>query len=122
MADTVGNRLGPRSFFTYTTDNGEEFKVLQDESVANAVGNDPAGTGLPRLATSGTIPVTCRYVLLQGVTDESIKKKVIIGDPDNEIFNTLSASTVTINNVSFVTTGRVGERASWGASSQAVGG
>lgn len=121
MADTVGNRLGPRSFFTYTTDNGEEFKILQDESVANAVGNTAAGSSLPRLATSGTIPVECRYILLQGVSDTSIKKKVIIGDSDNALFNSLNSQQVTINNVAFTTTGRVGEKASWGAASAIVG-
>jgi uncharacterized Zn-binding protein involved in type VI secretion len=52
---------------------------------------------------------------LQLVSNPNVTKRVIVGDPTNALFQTLGSSNVTINGVAFATTGRVGEKASWGA-------
>lgn len=111
MADTVGNRLGPRKTFLYETDSLVEFNILLDESVASAVGNTASTDGtLPVLRASGTRPIEPRYLLLALQSDTSIRKKAIVGANDNSLFAADGPSTVTINSVVWVVTGRVGEK------------
>lgn len=113
MADTVGNRLGPRAVYVYVTDGGTSFNILLDKSVADAVGNLESTTNLPTLRASGRRPIQPRYILLSLVSDPSITKKAIICDVDLPFYDRDSAGTVTINSVPWNITGRVGEKASY---------
>ncbi len=117
MADTVGNRLGPRATFTYTTDSLEEVSYVQDRSVGLAVGNVLAtNPGRPTSVRSRYLKA--RYVLVEQVSDPTIRKRIVIGEADNTLFAADSSQTVTINSVVFQTTGRVGEAVSFLSASE----
>lgn len=113
MADTVGNRLGPRAVFTYVTDGGTSYNIQLDESVGNAVGNDESSTNLPVIRASGRKPFQPRYILLALDSDPTITKTAIICDVANALFARDAAGDVTINGVAWNITGRVGEKASF---------
>lgn len=113
MADTVGNRLGPRAVYNYETDGGTNYNIQLDESVSDAVGNDQSTVNLPVIRASGRKPFQPRYILLALVSDPSITKTAIICDVTNPLFARDSAGTVTINSVAWSITGRVGEKASF---------
>ncbi len=116
MADTVGNRLGPRAVFEYETDSLETVSYVGDRSVGLACGNTLA-TNPGRPTSVNSRYLRGRYILLQQVSDPTIKKRVIIGASDNTLFAGDSSQTVTINSVQFATTGRVGEAVSFLAAS-----
>lgn len=111
MVDTVGNRLGPRAYFDYTTDDGRVLSVLMDESVALAVGNEPASGTNPRgsFRGSGIVP---RYILLQLVDDPTVRKRVVITEPDSGFMTSATSASIAINNVNWSQTYRSGERLS----------
>lgn len=110
MADTVGNRLGPRGTFDYESDAGVSYIMQLDKSVATAMGNiESTDVSLPVLPASQSRPLRPRYVLLQLQTDAKVSKKAIVGDPENALWTSNAASTVSINGVSWTITGRVGE-------------
>lgn len=112
MADTVGNRLGERATFVYTTDGSEDVVFQQDRSVGLAVGNTLATTSTRPTSVTGRY-LRGRYLLLQGKDDPNIKKKVVVGDIGNSLFAAEGSQEVTINGVVFVTTGKVGESVSF---------
>lgn len=111
MVDTVGNRLGPRAYFDYTTDDGRVLSVLMDESVALAVGNEPASGTNPRgsFRGSGIVP---RYILLQLVDDPTVRKRVVITEPDSGFMTSATSASIAINGVNWSQTYRSGERLS----------
>lgn len=113
MADTVGNRLGPRAVFVYTTDGGTDYNVQLDESVGTAVGNDESSTNLPVIRAGGRKPFALRYLLLALASDPTITKTAIICDVANPLFASDVSGTVTINTAVYNITGRVGEKASF---------
>lgn len=112
MADMVGNRLGQRATFVYTTDSLEEVAYTGDRSVGLAVGNILA-TNPGRPTSINNRYLRGRYVLLQLVSDSAVRKRVNIGAVDNVLFAGDSAQTVNINGVAWTTTGRVGEAVSF---------
>lgn len=113
MADTVGNRLGPRGTFVYTSDSLVEYNISLDRSVSIAVGNTlSTDAALPNVRASGNRPIEPRYFLLALTATPTIKKKAIVCDADNTTFAADGASTLTINGVSWTVTGRVGEKRS----------
>ena len=112
MADTVGNRLGERATFVYTTDGSEDVVYQQDRSVGLAVGNTLATTSTRPTSVTGRY-LRGRYLLLQGKDNPEIKKKVVVGDIGNSLFAAEGSQEVTINGVVFVTTGKVGESVSF---------
>lgn len=113
MADTVGNRLGPRAVYVYVTDGGTSFNIQLDKSVASAVGNIESTTNLPTLRASGRKPIQPRYILLSLVSDPTVTKRAIICDASLPLYDRDSGGTVTINSVPWNVTGRVGEKASY---------
>lgn len=119
MADTVGNRLGERAVFEYTTDSLEVVSYVADRSVGLAVGN-PLATSPGRPTSVNSRYLQGRYILLQLQSDPTVKKRVVIAEADNTLFAADSSSTVTINSVVWQTTGRVGERVSFLAASPAA--
>lgn len=113
MADAVGNLLGPRAVYEYTTDGGTSYNIQLDESVSDAVGNARSAANLTVIRASGRKPFQPRYILLALASDPTIKKTAIICDVANTLFARDSAGTVTINSVAWNITGRVGEKASY---------
>lgn len=113
MADSVGNRLGPRAVFVYTTDGDTEYNIQLDESVSDAIGNTESSTDLPVIRASGRKPFQPRYLLLSLGTDPTVKKTAIVCSVDNPLFASDTSGTVTINSVEWNITGRVGEKASF---------
>lgn len=113
MADTVGNRLGPRGTFVYESDTGISYNISLDRSVSTAVGNDLSTNGaLPVLRASQQFPLKARYILLSLDSDPNITKRVIIGDIENTIYQSSAPTSVTINGAAWTVTTRVGERRS----------
>jgi len=111
--DTVGNILGKRAVFTYQNDSSVAFNISLDRSVSLAVGNDLSTIAtLPILRASGRRPIAPRYLLLQQKDSPTVKKKAIVCDLVNSLFLSSAASEVTINNIVYVVTGRVGEKRS----------
>ena len=111
--DTVGNILGRRGVFVYQTDSSVSYNISLDRSVGLAVGNEISTIGtLPILRASGRRPICPRYMLLQKKDEPSVKKKAIVCDLVNSAFLSSAATEVTINNVVYVVTGRVGEKRS----------
>ncbi len=118
MADSVGNRLGARATFVYTTDSLEEVAYQGDRSVGLACGNVLA-TNPGRPTSVNSKYLRGRYVLLQAVADPMVKKKVVIGAVDNTLFAGDASQVVNINGVDFETTGRVGEAVTFLAAEEA---
>jgi hypothetical protein len=109
MVDQVGNRLGPRATFRYVDDAGNAYNVRLDESVGEGVGNAKATTGATALRVSGVIPISPRRVYLALQSDTSVRKSVVICDATNTLFTSDGSEEVTINNVTWITTGTRGE-------------
>lgn len=113
MADTVGNRLGPRGTYLYESDAGVTYNISLDDSVATAVGNTlSTNAAFPVLKATQRRPLSPRYILTQLVSDPSVTKRIIVGDATNALWTSSAASTVTINGVAYTVTGRVGEKRS----------
>ncbi len=117
MVDTVGNRLGPRATFEYETDAQETVVYQGDRSVGLAVGNVLATTSARPISINSKY-LTGRYVLVELVSDPTVRKRIFIGDPLNTLFAADASQTVTINGAVFRTTGRVGEKVSFLAASE----
>lgn len=111
MADTVGNRNGPRKTFVYITDGSVSRNISLDESVGVAIGNTPStNSGFTELRATAKRPIEPRYLLLALKSDPSIKKKAICCDYTNSIFLSSLATEVTINSAVWVVTARIGEK------------
>jgi hypothetical protein len=111
MADTVGNRLGPRATFEYTSDSLLDYNISLDRSVGLAVGNSLAtDADLPVLRASQSRPISPRYVLLALQSNPAVKKRAIVSAADSTLFTSTGATVVSINSVNWIVTGRVGER------------
>jgi hypothetical protein len=113
MADSVGNLLGQRAVFVYTTDGGEVYNVSLDQSVATAVGNSQSSANNPSIRATGRRPFQLRYILCALQTNPAVTKRVIVGNPGNLLFARDVAGELTINAVVWDITGRVGEKASF---------
>jgi len=110
LDDTVGNVLGERATYVYTTDGGVAHNMTQDAGNATGVGNVlSADADAPILRTSQARPIKPRYILVAGPGTGLRRKKVVIGSATNTAFNGTD-STVTINTVVYTIVTRVGER------------
>lgn len=110
-----GNFLGARRYYKYTTDTGEEFKYQTDANLGEAVAaiQDDTLPDLPRRFYP-------RYVLCED--DDGNKKKVICPGLGTAPYLADHTTVVTIEGVSFKTTGRVGEKRTFGRNPSAAGG
>jgi len=113
MADTVGNRNGPRAVFVYTTDGGTAYNVSLDDSVATAAGNPESSANNPSIRATGRRPFQLRYILCSLQSNPAVSKKVTICSASNVLFARDVAGVITINSVDWDITGRVGEKASF---------
>ena len=109
MADNVGNRLGPRAYFNYTTDDDEAFMVLLDESVAEALGNTKSTLPLTVIQRSQKRPYVLRTVLVEDPVSGA-RKEVVIGDRNSSFMTQDVSVNVSINGVAFNVIGRKGEQ------------
>lgn len=108
---TTGNTLGPRRYYRYTTDTGEVYKYLTDETLGTVVAGvlDDASPDLPRRFTP-------RYVLMQSAVGGVLyKKRVVCPLLTTPIYDADGSTTVTIDTQEFTTTGRVGEKRTFGS-------
>lgn len=97
--DTVGNVLGERATFNYQTDAGVLYNMTQDSTVASAVGNDEStNANLPTIQVSAKRPIKPRYVILEGVDNPEIRKRVVIGAADNALMLG-TTNTVALNGI-----------------------
>lgn len=104
----AGNTLGSRTLYRYFTDSGEQGVYLTDTDLGLAIGATPAAGSDPRVTLYG---LTKRYVLCEN-GDGSVRKRVVVPTADNTSF--LAGGTLTIDGMSFIITGRVGEKQTFG--------
>lgn len=108
---TSGNTLGARRYYNYTDDIGNEFTILTDETLGTAAGNtlDDANPGLPRRFKPRGVYVEAE------VEGEVVRKFLTIGSRTNTIYASNASQDVVIDAITFKTTGRRGESASFGS-------
>lgn len=104
----TGQTVGPRSYYTYTSDGGTDYSLLLDDTLAAAAGLT-AGTTAP----SPPRRFSPRVVLLQATVGGRIVRKRLVVNADNALYQTDVTGTITIDGVSFGSTGRVGEKATF---------
>lgn len=111
----AGNTLGARKLYVYTADDGTEGVYLTDENLGTAIGATPATSSDPRVTLYG---LSKRYVLAENA-DGTLRKKIVV--PTNDDTQFLNGGTLTIDGTSFVITGRVGEKQTFGKSEEGGG-
>lgn len=107
----MANTLGPRRYYKYVMDTGDEYKYQTDEDLGTAVGAELNDTlpDLPRRFKP-------RFVWAEGDDDgDTVRKKLICPTTETEAYNSTASTTITIDGTSFKTTGRVGEKQTFGA-------
>ena len=105
-----GNTLGPRSYYRYTADTGDVYKYLTDDTIALAVGAvlDDQAPDLPKRFRP-------RYVLAQALDSGTLyRKKIVCPTIGTPAYDTDQSTDITIDGLVFSTTGRVGEKQSFG--------
>lgn len=101
-----GNRLGPRAVYQYTTDGGIEINLLLDDDLVLTnsgliFGDD--GTTAPKRFKP-------RVVFAQASVDGKIARKAFVcGSPTAPLYVANAPQTITLDGLTFVTTGRRGE-------------
>lgn len=104
-----GQFSGVRATYEYESDNGTKYLISLDATLGNL-----AGTGLG-LADSNTtaseLPARFvpRVVFWQGTLDNRVVRKSLVCNPDGALYGAKSSS-LTIDGVQGVTTGRRGEK------------
>lgn len=109
----AGNLLGERRYYEYIDDAGNGFKYLTDQSLGQAVGATENDTNpdLPRRFSP-------RILYAEGPNGE--RKKVIVPTADNTAYARNTSTNLTIDGLTFSTTGRRGEKVSFGANPPAA--
>lgn len=103
-----GNALGPRLYYAYTSDGGVAYKYLTDQDLGTAVG----------ATLNDTNPDMPKRFKPRGVYVESSsgnRKFVICPLLTTTAYNSNASTSVTIDGVTFKTTGRKGEKQSFGS-------
>ncbi len=108
-----GQFSGSRAAYEYTTDSDNTIVICIDETLGTVAGN-----GLTKLTTASELPgkpqrFEPRVVFWQGILDGKTKRKQLICNKDSTLFAKTSSSTLTVDGVAGVTTGRRGERQSF---------
>lgn len=108
--DNLGNVLGERRTYVYTSDRGTQYNVDLDNSLAVAVNNTPStDDSLDGLSVTGQLPLAPRYLNVVATNDDTIRKRVIITSPTNPLF-TGASSSFTANGIAFTVLSSRGER------------
>lgn len=112
----MSNTLGERRYYLYTSDAGTAYTYQTDEDLGTAVSavlND-TNPGLPRRFKP-------RGVYVEAVVDGNLVRKFLICPKNNAApYNTNGSTAVEIDGTTFKTTGRVGEKMSFGANPAAA--
>lgn len=108
-----GQFLGSRTTYNYTMDDGTEIQLVLDSTIGGI-----AGAGLaPATNGDGSIPKPLRFeprgVYWQGQLGSSIKRKFIPCNDAAALYATNVSTSLTIDGVSGITTGRRGEKLSF---------
>lgn len=114
---TTGNTLGERRYFKYTDDGGEEYRYQTDETLGTAMGAE-LNDSLPDLPKRFK---TRKVHMVATIAGEEVAKSVTAPTSDNTAYAANGPSNVVIDTVTFRTTGRTGEKRTWGANPVAAG-
>lgn len=111
-----GQTLGPRRYFGYTSDSGDQYSLLLDETLGVIGG----------MELNDTSPPPPRRFRPRGVYVEAIVagtkvRKFIATEADVSLYRTDSSASVPIDGVTFSTTGRRGERMTFGSNPAIAG-
>lgn len=103
----------PPAPYLYTMDDGTSIILCLDETVASAAGN-----GMVKQTTASTLggaPLRFqpRVVFWQGVLDGKKRRKEVVCQADSVLYKKSGSSSLTIDGVTGVTTGRRGEKQSF---------
>lgn len=108
--DNLGNVLGERRTYAYTSDRGTVYNMDLDNSLAVGVNNTPStDDSLDGLASTGRLPLSPRYINVVATADDTIRKKIVITSPTNPLF-TGASSSFTANGVAFTVLSSRGEK------------
>lgn len=108
---TDGNTLGVRRYYRYTDDGLTQYKYLTDETLGNAMGGVLNDT-LPDLPKR----FRPRVVHVQAtVAGQKVRKRLVSPTVDNINYAANASTVITIDGINYKTTGRTGERKSFGA-------
>jgi hypothetical protein len=105
----VGNTLGVRKWFKYTSDAGTDYSYLTDLDLGTAAGatQDATLPNFPRRFKP-------RVVFLQATIGGKVStKSLIIPTNTSAIYTPVTTQNVTIDTTAFATTGRKGEQVSF---------
>lgn len=105
----TGNTLGARKYFKYESDSGENFSYLTDNDLGVVAGATPDDTfaAFPRRFKPRIVYVEAT---IAGV---KTRKSLIVPTNDSTLYAALSSQEIPIDSVTFKTTGRRGEKASF---------
>lgn len=117
----AGNTLGPRGKFLYIADGGVNYSLTLDGDIGAAGNlssiNEQNQSGAQRKPTRFKPRVVfCEATITTGEGEDAssyVARKEIPCNATSPLYNTVSASTVTIDGVQFTTTGRRGEKLSF---------
>jgi len=99
----AGNRLGPRGWYSYTSDTDDVYAIYTDVDLATAGGLTPATAGTEEKPSR----LQPRYLVLKSIAGRPTTKRLIVNS-DNALYET--GGSVTVEGESFTITGRVGEQ------------
>lgn len=108
---TTGNTLGVRRYYQYTDEGGNNYKVLTDQTLGDAMNGTLNDTN-PDLPKRQYPRRVLAQALIGGVL---VKKRLIAFTNDNTAYAADGSTNIVIDTVTFKTTGRVGERKTFGA-------
>lgn len=111
IKDMAGNTLGARRYYAYTSDTGTQYSYLTDQNLGEAMGAVENDTlpGFPRRFKP-------RGVYVEGdVEGDFIRKFVICPLTTTAAYAATGSTQVTIDEATLKTTGRRGERQSFGS-------
>lgn len=106
----MSNTLGVRRYYRYTSDGGTDYKYLTDEDLGTAAG----------AVLGDTFPNLPRRFKPRGVYAEAtvsgrkVRKFIICPTNDNTLYAAEASTAVTVQGTNFGTTGRKGEKVSFG--------
>lgn len=106
-----GNTLGARRYYAYTSDTGTQYKYLTDESLGEAVDavlNDTL-PDFPRRFKPRAVYVEAE------VDGDFVRKRVVCPLVTTPAYAAEGSTTIDIDDVEFKTTGRRGERKTFGS-------
>lgn len=111
----AGNLLGPRAKYNYTADDGSIYSITTDESLA--VAGLGAGAGAPTEFDPASPPSGYAGRFPRGAKPRKVfvqdadgnRKELTAFTPTANLYNTILAQEVTIETVTFTSTGRRGE-------------